>query len=356
MKKYLCFLLIVMLALAMMLAACGSEEPATEDPAVDDTTTDDITSDTDQYEEMTIKFQVSGTEQGVDYLTGQQFADAVYEATDGKIEIELYASNILSGGLMSEAMNALTMGGAYEMGIFSSAVLSQLDPHFLVVQLPFIFEDYADVSSYHDSTGGEWIKGLMSEYGIVYLGAEHNGLKQWTNNEEEKHAPADFENFKIRIPGGEVSTMTWQALGADPVAMSWSEVYTALQQGTVDGHENSYQTIYSNNIQEVQKYITEAYYQYDGYWMMYSADAWDQLNEATQELFMELGDEACLWGRAYLEDSEVTIKEELVANGNIINVLTPEERQAFVDATSGVIDHFRDVYGDEAYAAWGIGE
>ncbi len=198
------------------------------------------------------------------------------------------------------------------------------------------------------------MKEMMAQYGIVYIGAEHNGLKQWTNNKAEKHTPEDFKNFKIRIPGGEVSTMTWRTLGADPVSMSWSETYTALQQGTVDGHENSYQTIFSNNIHEIQKYITESYYMYDGYWMMYNANDWGKLSPAAQELIAKVGNEACQWGRKYMEDQESEIKEKMLANGNVITALTPEERQVFIDATKSVVDHFRGVYGEAACKAWGI--
>ncbi|GHS92575.1 ABC transporter substrate-binding protein [Synergistales bacterium] len=306
------------------------------------------------YNEVTIKFALSGTEQAVDYFTADYFKKKVEEESGGKVKVRIYPNNILAGGSMTEAANLLTMGGAYEMGIFSDTVLANLDPIMLVDQLPFVFDNYTDANRYLDSTGTEWAKKILSKYNLVVLGVEHNGLKQWTNNKSEKHTPADFKNFKIRIPGGEVSTLTWKALGADPVGMSWSETYTALQQGTVDGHENSYQTIYSNNIHEIQKYITEAYYQYASYWMVYNAKDFAKLNSDTQELLKKIGNEASLWGRKYLEDIEGELKEKMIASGCVINVLTPEEKQSFIDATKGVIDHFRPIYGEEAYKAWGI--
>lgn len=344
MKRFSAIILAILVLIAA-LAGCNQNTSTNTNTAADGS---------EKYDKVTIKFALSGTEQAVDYFTAEYFRDRIAEESGGRITVQIYPNNILAGGSMPEAINLLTQGGAYEMGIFSSGVLGNIDPSFSVVQLPFAFDSYEEVSTYHDGTGGEWMKAMLEKYGLVYLGAEHNGLKQWTNNKAEKRTPDDFKNFKIRIPGGEVSNMIWRTLGADPVSMSWSETYTALQQGTVDGHENSYQTIYSSNIQEIQKYITEVGYQYDGYFMMYNANDFSKLSPDTQELIRKIGDEACKWGRTYLEDAELKIKEEMIAKGNVITVLTPEEKQVFIDKLKPVIEHFRSVYGSEALTAWGI--
>lgn len=353
MKKFAQLLVVAMLMFALVLTGCGSDkEAATEEKDAANTTGE--AGKYDQYDEITLKLSMSGTERGVDYISGQHMADKVAEMTGGKVKIELYASNILAGGSQAEAINLMTQGGAMDMGLYSAAVLSNLDQSFLVVMLPFIFKDYADVNTYLDGTGDEWMTKKMAEYGLVNLGAMHCGIKQWTNNDEEKRTPEDFVNFKMRIPGGEVSNDIWKALGADPVSMSWSEVYTALQQGTVDGHENGYQTLFSNNIHEVQKYITEANYQYDGYWLMVNEKVWDSLKPATQELLEETGAEMVHFGRDYLEKEEINIKKQLIEKGNVITELTPEERQVFIDATAGVREKYLEVYGQETYDAWGI--
>lgn len=352
MKKYAHLFVFVIIMFALVVVGCSSSNEQVEEQIAAEST--DGTGEFDQYDEITLKLSMSGTERGVDYISGQYMADKVSELTGGKVKIELFASNILSGGSMPEAINLMTQGGAIDMGLYSAAVLSNLEQSFLVVMLPFIFENYADVNTYLDGTGNEWMTEKMAKYGLINLGAMHCGIKQWTNNDEEKRAPEDFVNFKMRIPGGEVSNDIWKALGADPVSMSWSEVYTALQQGTVDGHENGYQTLYSNNIHEVQKYITEANYQYDGYWLMVNETVWNSLKPATQELLSEIGDEMVHYGRDYLEKEEINIKKELIEKGNIITELTPEERQAFIDATEGVRQKYFEIYGQEAYDAWGI--
>lgn len=344
--------IVLVIGVAFMMTNRGSQkqEAAQETAATEVTQAADPT----DYDEVTLRFCMSGSEQGVDYISAKHFADKVAEATGGKVKIELFASNILAGGSQPEAINMLTQGGSFELGLYSAAVLSNIDQQFLVVMLPFIFDNYADVDKALDGAGNDWMTKKMAEYNLVNFGAMHCGIKQWTNNKKEMKQPSDFKHFKMRIPGGEVSKAIWDALGADPVSMSWSEVYTALQQGVIDGHENGYQTLYSNNIYEVQKYITEANYQYDGYWFMANKAAFDKLKPATQELLHKLGNEMVHYGRDYLEKEEGRIKEELIKKGNVITVLTPEQKQAFIDATYPVVEKFHGVYGDEAYKAWGI--
>lgn len=352
MKKKSVRYLICLLAFALILAGCqGSSSSAA--PSGGDASGAASGGGT-EYDKVTLRLGMSGTERGVDYLTGQYLADALSEASGGNIKLELYPNNILSGGSQPEAINLLTQGGAMEMGFYSAAVFANLEPKFQVCMLPFIFEDYQDVDQVMDSTGNIWYTQELEKYGLVNLGNIHCGIKQWTNNKGEKRKPEDFVNFKMRIPGGEVSQMTWQALGADPVTMSWSEVYTALQQGTIDGHENGYQTFWSNNIHEVQKYITEANYIYDGYWLVFNQEDWNQLSAQTQDLIREKAADAIAYSRKYLEDEEAKIKEDLVARGNVITELTPEERQAFVDATQPVRDYFKEQFGADAFEAMQI--
>lgn len=107
---------------------------------------------------------------------------------------------------------------------------------------------------------------------------------------------------------------TLTEFGADPVAMNWSETFTALQQGTLDGHENGYQTIASANIQEVQKCITEWNWSFDGYWFVANQKDWDKFNEATQTLLREKAQEAAQWGRDKLVADEIEIRKDFTEN------------------------------------------
>ena len=294
------------------------------------------------------------SEKGIDAIAANYFIDAVNKASNGNIEIALYPSSQLAGGDMSKAIELLMQGGSYELAILSGAVLSNVNEKFLTHTLPFTFDSYEVVGEYLDGTGGEYYKKMMDDIGIVSMGVFHNGLKQYTNGKKEIKAPEDLKNMKMRVPGGEVAIKTFQKLGADPISMGWSEVYTALQQGTIDGHENSYQTIWSASIQEVQPYITEINWQYDGYWFMSNKNEWNTFSEATQKLLLEKSIEAANYARNYQEEQEIEIKKQFLENGINITELTQEERQTFIDATAEVRQYFVQKYGEEVCAAWGI--
>ena len=157
----------------------------------------------------------------------------------------------------------------------------------------------------------------------------HNGLRHITNNKKEIKTPEDLKGMKIRIPNGEVPMETFKAFGADPVAMNWSEVFTALQQGTIDGQENAYFNFDSNSLSDVQKYITECGWSYDLFAFMANQTAWDKFSEPTQKLLMEKAAEAAQYGREYQESLELEQKQKFIDAGVTITELTDEQRQAF---------------------------
>ncbi len=340
MKKILA-LLIAMLMIISLLSGCS---PSNDTDTVAD----------GEYEKLKLKMDISGTEQGIDAIAANYFIDTVKEASNGNIEITLYANSQLAGGDMSKAIELLMQGGSYELAILSGAVLSNVDEKFLTHTMPFTFDSYDAVNEYLDGTGGEYYKKLMDNIGIVSMGIFHNGLKQFTHGDKPIKTPEDLKNEKMRVPGGEVAINTLKTLGADPISMGWSEVYTALQQGTIDGHENSYQTIWSASIQEVQPYITEINWQYDGYWFMANGNDWNNFSEATQTLLMEKSIEAAEYARDFQEKQEKDIKQQFIEDGITITELSQGERQTFVDSTREVREYFVQKFGEEACAAWGI--
>lgn len=308
-----------------------------------------------KYDKMRLKISTSGTDLGIDALAAKHFAQLVSDASDGNIKITVYPNCQLAGGSMPKAIELLIVGGNYEMGVFSGSVLGNIDARFLTHSVPFIFNSYADAAKVVDTTGGEYYTRLMDEKGLVYMSELHNGLRQLTNGKREVSKPEDLQRMKIRVPSGEVYMKTLAEFGADPVAMNWSEVFTALQQGTLDGHENGYQTIFSANIHEVQKFMTEWNWSYDGYWFMANKKDWAKFDEKTQKLLMEKSMEAAIWARQKLEDDEIQIKKDFIENHGVkITELTPEQHQEFVKTARPAQEYFIEKFGKEACEAWGL--
>ncbi len=346
MKKFITFALVLTM---VMLAGCGggSSASAPASPTAEN-------SGQPAFEKLNLSISTSGTDLGIDALTAKHFAELVEEASGGNIKATVYPNCQLAGGSMPKSIELLITGGNYEMAVFSGSVLGNIDEKFLTHSIPFIFDSYDSASAMMDGTGGEYYAKLFAEKGLVYMSGMHNGLRQLTNNKLDISKPEDLRGLKVRVPSGEVYMKTLAEFGADPVAMNWSEVFTALQQGTIDGHENGYQTIDSANIYEVQKHMTEWNWSYDGYWLMSNQKDWAKFKPETQALLMEKAQEAALWGRKYLEDSEVQLKEKFKENGVTITELTEEQMAEFAAVARPAQEYFINKFGAEACTAWGL--
>lgn len=137
--------------------------------------------------------------------------------------------------------------------------------------------------------------------------------------------------------------------------MSWSEVYTAMQQKTIDGHDNSPSTINSANVQEVQKYITVSNHTYEAFTWSANSDWYNGLNEATQELIASCAKQACLDANKQIEGSMEEILSSWEGNGyNEIYRLSDSEIEVFKEAVASVTEQYANEYGQEACTAFGI--
>ena len=308
-----------------------------------------------QYKKQTIKLSSAGTELGIDSLAAKYFAEEVKKASGGQITINVFPSASLAGGTMAKMIEILVAGGAYELAVCSGSVLGNVNEKFLIHQIPFIFTGYDHAAKVMDATGGKYYAKLMEERGLLYMGGMYNGMRQLSNSKKAISSPEDMKNMKIRIPSGEVYMKTMQAFGADAVAMTWTEVFTALQQKTLDGQENGYQTMFSNNIHEVNKFMTEWNWSFDGYWFVANQKEFAKFDADTQKLLMEKAADAAKWGRAKLVADEVQIKKDFKEKfGVTITELTPEQHQKFVDAAKPAQAYFIEKYGAEGCAAWGL--
>ena len=205
-----------------------------------------------------------------------------------------------------------------------------------------------------DSTGGQYYAERLAAKGITYIGSFHNGFRQLTNSKTAVDEPDDLKNLKIRVPGSEVYMGFFRALGADPTSMSWSEVFTAIQQGTIDGQENGVSVTSTAKMDEIQKYLTMWNYSYENDLFIANTKIWDALEENTRQLLTECAIEACNWGRDALEAEEAEILDKFESEGMEITYLTDEQKAAFADAISEWKGSMIERFGTEACDAFGI--
>lgn len=355
MKKVLTALLSA--AILLTVAGCGSSSstaPAQAPAPSNAPSSPASEAAKTSYPKLNLNMSCSGADLGIDVIAGKHMAEYVAKESGGNIKITVYPNAQLAGGSQAKTPELLAAGGGYELAFCSGANLSSLSELFQTHQLPFLFASYDEASAMLDGTGGAYYAKLLDEKGIFFIGGMHNGLRHLTNSKRPIKTPADLAGLKIRIPSGEVGMQTFTAFGADPVAMNYSEVYTALQQKTIDGQENGYQTAGSANLHEVQKYVTEWAWQYDGWFLLANKKSWEGFDDATRELLLKAGKEALDFGRSTIVEEDAKYKKAFIDAGVEIFVPNKDELQAFIDVATPIREKFVGKYGEEVCKAWGV--
>lgn len=245
-------------------------------------------------------------------------------------------------------------GGGVDLAAYATSVLSVIDRQLSVGIIPWSFADYEEAKDVIDSTGYKYYEERLDAKGLTYLGSFHNGFRQLSNSKHEVKRTEDVKGLKIRVPGSEIYMGVFRALGADPVAMSWSEVFTAIQQGTIDGQENGISITASAKMPEVQDYLTLWNYAYDSDLIIANTKVWNSLEEKTREVLQEKAKEACEWGREEVEKEEAELLEEFREKGMTVTELSEEELQPFKEEVNDFRNKMIDSYGEEACEAFGI--
>jgi tripartite ATP-independent transporter DctP family solute receptor len=181
------------------------------------------------------------------------FAKKVAERTGGKVQIDVFPADQL--GKQLESVEGV-MVGTHDMVLASDTVLSNWVPNMGILNLPFLFNDLSDVRKVLDGPIGARLAKELEPHGAVVIGWWENGMRHVTNNKRPIKTPDDLKGMKIRVPEGEVFVETFKALGAGPTVVSFGELYSALQLGTVDGQENPPAHILTQKFYEVQKYAS----------------------------------------------------------------------------------------------------
>ena len=305
------------------------------------------------YEKLDLAMSVNGTDIATDTKVANRFARMVEEASGGRIAISVFPNDQLAGGNATKGIEMVAVG-AVDMAAYASSTMSVMDERLLVGTIPWVFDDYQHARRIIDSTGGEHYRRVLDEQGFVYLGSCHNGFRQITNSKREIKTPEDVAGLKIRVPGGEIFIRTFRAFGGDPVAMSWSEAFTAIQQGTIDGQENGFSVTNSAKVNEIQKYMTVWNYTYENYLFVANKSIYERFSPQTKQLLNEKALEACEWGRQLVEREEKEIEEKFVAAGMTVTHLTPEQLGAFKAVVADLQGYLRNKYGADACAAFGL--
>jgi C4-dicarboxylate-binding protein DctP len=204
----------------------------------------------------------------------QRFKELAEQRTNGKVKVEVYPNSQLYKD--KEELEALQLGSVQML----APSLAKFGPlgvrEFEVFDLPYIFDNYEDLHKVTDGPVGKALMAKLEPKGIIGLAFWDNGFKVMTDNKPLRE-PADFRGQKMRIQSSKVLDAQFRALGAIPQVMAFSEVYQAMQTGVVDGSENTPSNVYTQRMNEVQKYLTDSNHGYIGYAVIVNKKFWDGL-------------------------------------------------------------------------------
>ncbi len=343
MKKFVTILMLVAMVLSM--AACGNSGSDNAEVENDEFA---------KYDKVELRLSCNGTDTANDTKAANRIAELVRERSGGRVNITVFNNDQLASGNMQKGLELL-LDGTVDMDCHSTSIISSLDNTAMVATLPWLFADYQEAEDVFFGTGGEYMNKILGERGLTYLGAVHNGFKLMTSNDHAIQKPSDLEGMKIRIPGGDFFMAFYEAYGASPQAMSWSEVFSALQQGTVDGHDNSISTCYSNNIQEVQHYFSVSRHTYEAFTFMANSKKFDALNADTQALIRSCVEDGCKEvNKEIVANEEALIQDCIDKNGCEFYYFTDEDVEEWRAVIVDLIDEYKGIYGEEACTAFGV--
>ncbi|MGM8366426.1 TRAP transporter substrate-binding protein [Virgibacillus sp. W0181] len=336
------FLLVSFILLTVVVVACGKSEDTDTAGASEG---DSNTNASENGEAVTIKL-AHVTREDTAYAIGvEKFSELVEEKTDGEVKVEIFPNGTL--GSNTELLEQLQQGTIGAM-VPSVAILSGFTNKTLLLDLPYLFKSEEAAEEILDGPIGDEILQSVEKDGIIGLAWFNQGWRHLFTTDTPVYKPEDLKGQKIRILETPVHVDFMKAFDASGTNVAFTELFTALEQGTVDGAENPYTNIVLNGYNEVAPYITETRHLYDPLPVLISKVVWDQMNEEQQEQVREAAYEARDFERDLIRESEEEIKQEIIDSGeNEIIELTDEEREAFAEKARTIYEKWEPEIGGD---------
>ncbi len=242
-----------------------------------------------------------------------KLAELVKERSKGRIEITVYPEGQLGKG-ERELLEAIQQG-TLDIYVGSTAPISGFSPSMGLLDFPFLFRDHAHADKVLDGAEGRRLMDDLEKTNMKGLAFWENGFRNLTNSKRAVRLPSDAQGIKIRTQENKIHIAAWKAVGVNPVPMAFGEVYTALQQKTIDGQENPIAVIYSVKLNEVQKYLSLTQHVYSPAIVIFSLKKWQTLSKEDQDMLTATALEVAKYQRQLGRDNEARQIAELAEKG-----------------------------------------
>jgi TRAP-type transport system periplasmic protein len=273
----------------------------------------------------------------------EKFQELVKEKANGTIELEVFPNGSLGAERdMIEGLNV----GSVDMVLTSTGPMSGFAPEVTVVDLPFLFENEDHAHKVLDGKIGDDLRGKVeATMGVKTLAWWENGFRNVTTGKQAIEKPEDLKGIKIRTMENDIHMDSFSAFGAQPTPMSFTELFTALQQGVIDAEENPVPVIMTSRFYEVQGHLTMTRHFYNPSLMLMSTSKFDSLTDEQKKAIEEAAVEAGLYERQVVQDMEKQFISELKEKG--MKVIETPDLKPFKEAVKPVYEKYESVFGKE---------
>src|SRR5574343_364779 len=267
-------------------------------------------------------------------------AREVEKRTNGRIKIQNFYSGSLGGE--RESIEAVQLG-TQELATTSTGPVPNFVPEARILDIPFLFRDKAHARHVLDGAIGQEMLGKFESKGFKALAWGENGVRHMTNSKRPVNAPEDLKGLKMRTMENPVHVAAYKSLGIVTTPMAFPEVFTALQQGTVDGQENPLSVIMAANFDQVQKHLTLTGHVYSPVVILMNKGAFDKLSAADKQIFLDAAKEAVKANRARVDKDDANGVAELRRKG--MNIVENVDKTKFIATMGPAMAEFEKQFG-----------
>jgi TRAP-type transport system periplasmic protein len=271
----------------------------------------------------------------------QKFAEIVAAKSGGKIKVREFPANQLGSEMQQQSA---LRGGTQEMQSPATTSLAGVVKEFGLIDFPFIVSTSEQADALLDGPLGKALLAKLPEKDLIGLAFWDLGFRNVTNSRRPITTGEDLDGIKIRVIPNPVYLDTFKTFGANPVPMSFNELYTALETRTVDGQENPFSVILSNKFYEVQKFLSTTNHTYSTNIILVSKKFWDRLSPAEQTILQDAAIEARDYQRKVSREQAAQAVAELKGKGMQVNEIAGPELDRMRDRTKQIAQRFAAEY------------
>jgi tripartite ATP-independent transporter DctP family solute receptor len=293
--------------------------------------------------ERTLKFSFVLTNETPLGLGAKKFSDLVSQKTGGKIKVKLFSGGALGGDI---AVVSSLQGGTIDFTAINAGLLYSLVKEYAVLDIPFQFNTEKEADAVVDGPVGKRLTDQLPGKGLIGLAFWEYGFRNLSNSKRSVAKLEDLQGLKIRVVQASIYVDLFNTLGANAVPLPLPELYTALEQKSVDGEENPLNVILFSKFYEVQKYVSLTKHIYNPLQFLMSKKTWDKLSPDERKIIQDAANEAKLYERQVAREQDAKAVQQLRAAGVEVTEVSPAERERMRNKAKPVIEKYSKEVGE----------